>query len=160
VPLAIGTSSPSEDTESLTPPDGAAVGALAVAISLGIALQERYTRDNFVKYARSHLTDEYVTISALNLFRFEQRTYMDENQQPLEAMLLYVGRWFYSKSGGSQTWALATPSGIEYYSGKHESMCKPVQNLHLTRIYHDYPFDRMFVTQGLHGPARDQTQTV
>jgi hypothetical protein len=87
VPLAIGTSAPSEDTESLTPPDGAAVGALAVAISLGIALQERYTRDNFVKYARSHLTDEYVTISALNLFRFEQSTYMDENQQPREAML-------------------------------------------------------------------------
>ena len=81
-----------------------------------------------------------------------------EDQQPREGMLLYVGRW-YAKSGDSQTWALATTNGINYYSGKHGRVCIPVQHFHRTRIYHDYPFDRMFVTQGLHA-TRDQTHSV
>jgi hypothetical protein len=114
-----------------------------------MAPQQQYTLDDFQRFARANFPAEYASIADANLHRFENRWTMDEQNQAHKLTLLFIGRYYRTKPGGSEAWAHATISGITYYSGKANEICKPVLARYESRIYPDYPLDFMLKSESL-----------
>jgi hypothetical protein len=108
-----------------------------------MAPQQQYTLDDFQRFATANFPEEYALVADFNLYRFENIWAMNEQNVAQETTLLFIGRYYYTKSGGPVAWAHAATSGMSYYSAKAKEMCKPVLAHHQSRIYPDYPFDLM-----------------
>jgi len=99
-----------------------------------MAPKERYVLEDFTNFGHDNFPVEYAAVADRNIYKFETKTCENDNQQPREATLLFLGRYHYTKSGGPLAWAHATASGIGYYSGKPFRVCKPVPVLVQGRI--------------------------
>jgi hypothetical protein len=125
-----------------------------------MAPQQRYVLKDFVNYGRLDFPNEFASVADSNIFNFDNKTCVNDDQQPREATMLLLGRYHYTQRGSALAWAYATTSGISYYSGKAGRVCKIVPPRFQTRIYHDHPFDLMFTLQGPNSHGHDPTQMV
>jgi hypothetical protein len=112
-----------------------------------MAPQQQYTLDDFQRFATANFPEEYALVADFNLYRFENIWAMNEQNVAQETTLLFIGRYCFTKSGGPGAWAHVATSGVTYYSGKANNMCKPVLAYHQSWIYPDYPFDLMLKSE-------------
>jgi hypothetical protein len=122
--------------------------------------QGRYALEDFVKTGQTDFKKEFRNINKAELFRFEKKTYVNDENQVCEDSLLYVGKWHSSitRIDGPTAWTLSNKEGIKYYAGPHGRVLLPV--LQRGRMYHDYPFDLLSRSEGLDSSRRGYDRTL
>ncbi|KAF3033191.1 hypothetical protein E8E12_002990 [Didymella heteroderae] len=106
-----------------------------------------YTAKDFKRYARKDFPEQFAVFRDTYTCRLEDKTYLDENHTAHGTKALLVGH-YHTRQGGPQVWAQATPSGVRYFSGKpNESLCVPVPEQHVSRIYYGAPYNVVHVAQ-------------
>lgn len=83
----------------------------------------------------------------MTTFRFETKTYLDENSAARDVDAVLVGR-YYQRHAGLAVWACATRNKVHYlYGDPPERACKPVPEHFLCRIYYIAPFNAIAGSQ-------------
>lgn len=100
-----------------------------------------YTAKDFKRYARKEFPEQFATFHDMYGCHLENKTFLDENHTAHGVKVLLVGHC-YARQGGPPVWAQATTTGVRYFSGKSvESVCSPIPERHVSRIYYDAPYN-------------------
>lgn len=110
--------------------------------SASLSSWKKYNLDDFVQYATGKLAEQYAAIADLSMYKFADKTYLDENNTPCGRHMLLVGH-YWRKSGGPPVWAHATGTHIRYCSGEGIQVNPLIQDIHSSKVYYGTPFNAM-----------------
>lgn len=111
-------------------------------------LKPYYVSKDFRRYAHQEFPNEYNAFRNVFNSKFEQKTYLDQNNAAHNASVLAVGH-YHRRQGGPTVLAQATTSGIRYFQGKAgDPVVTPIPEEQVTRIYYDAPYSSLVGPQG------------
>ncbi|KAI4952305.1 hypothetical protein J4E91_003767 [Alternaria rosae] len=110
--------------------------------SASLSSRKKYNLDDFVQYATGKLAEQYAAIADLSMYKFADKTYLDENNTPCGRHMLLVGH-YWRRSGGPPVWAHTTGTHIRYYSGEGIQVNPLIQDIHSSKVYYETPFNAM-----------------
>jgi hypothetical protein len=101
--------------------------------------RKQYLLGDFTKYTTENFADELKAVADLDIYKFAEKVYLDNNSKIQRLHMLLVGHYS-RKSGGPPVWAHADGTCIRHYSGAGVEVRPLVQDIHTSRVYYDPPF--------------------